>query len=141
MELYSLVDWMRKVNLELDQLLRRVTLPFKKSILKMLFNSNVDISTVYAWQVSFYYWIFWLIIAEDGTLYSWGDNEYGELGIGTTNNCSSPQKVLNILNIETIHCGYYSSNVVSSWFQFNWQVFFLQKMEKYGAGETINMAD
>ena len=50
------------------------------------------------------------IIPENGQVYSWGDNQYGELGIGNTN---SPQVDIQVIpslnNIVAIAAGDYHS--------------------------------
>lgn len=40
-------------------------------------------------------------ITEEGRLYTWGDNEYGQLGIGNTTNQGTPQDITNSLNLAT----------------------------------------
>ena len=44
------------------------------------------------------------ILKKDGTVYSTGDNQYGQLGLGNTTNRSTFTKV-NIDNVEKISCG------------------------------------
>lgn len=36
-----------------------------------------------------------VVLKNDGSVWSWGDNTYGQLGIGTTNEESEPQRVLD----------------------------------------------
>jgi alpha-tubulin suppressor-like RCC1 family protein len=41
----------------------------------------------------------------DGTLWTWGYNQYGQLGNGTTTNYSSPIQIGTLTNWKTISCG------------------------------------
>jgi alpha-tubulin suppressor-like RCC1 family protein len=50
---------------------------------------------------------FSLALKDDGTVWSWGFNNYGQLGDGTTNTTSSPAQVPGIANITAIACGGY----------------------------------
>ena len=47
-----------------------------------------------------------LVIRSDGTIWSWGYNEFGSLGLGTTNNEIAPQQVPNLINAQAIQAGY-----------------------------------
>ncbi|CRL02239.1 CLUMA_CG015120, isoform A [Clunio marinus] len=48
-----------------------------------------------------------LCLTEDGTVYSWGDGDFGKLGRGGSDGCSVPQPIdrLNSLGIIQIECG------------------------------------
>ena len=48
---------------------------------------------------------FSLALTSDGSLYSWGGNSYGQLGIGSTTGVSTPSKVAN--TYKSIAAGYY----------------------------------
>lgn len=48
---------------------------------------------------------FSIAIAKDGTLWSWGDNFYGQLGDGTKINRSYPKKIPGISDVIKISCG------------------------------------
>ena len=50
---------------------------------------------------------FSICLSEDGTLYSFGDNAYGQLGIGNTVLCSTPQKIDLSSKVEFVECGAY----------------------------------
>jgi alpha-tubulin suppressor-like RCC1 family protein len=41
----------------------------------------------------------------DGTVWTWGDNAYGELGDGTTTDRHTPVKVVNLSNVVSVACG------------------------------------
>ena len=43
------------------------------------------------------------LITEDGSLYIWGDNLYGQIGDGTTTDCYKPKKILE--NVKTVSFG------------------------------------
>ena len=50
-----------------------------------------------------------ICITKNENIYIWGNNEYGQLGIGDNNNCNIPT-LLNLPNNEkplSISCGYY----------------------------------
>ena len=51
-------------------------------------------------------------ITEDGSLYTWGDNRYGQLGNGTENDSSVPQKIMD--NVAYVSLGYYHSAAVTT---------------------------
>ncbi len=50
-------------------------------------------------------------ITEDGSLYMWGDNDYGQLGDGTRENKAKPVKVLD--NVTSVSLGYRHSGAVT----------------------------
>lgn len=50
-----------------------------------------------------------LALSKDGTVWSWGDNEFGQLGDGTYKNRFYPVKVKNLKNIVKISCGAFHS--------------------------------
>ena len=55
------------------------------------------------------------LLLEDGSIYSWGFNEKGQLGIGNNQNQSIPQKVKTTLSqIISITCGDDHSAVLTS---------------------------
>eukprot|EP01124_Arcella_intermedia_P025572 TRINITY_DN4597_c0_g1_i1.p1 TRINITY_DN4597_c0_g1~~TRINITY_DN4597_c0_g1_i1.p1 ORF type:complete len:514 (-),score=118.61 TRINITY_DN4597_c0_g1_i1:43-1584(-) len=56
-----------------------------------------------------------MALCSDGSLYSWGWNAYGQLGIGNTQNQSLPKKVIGISErIREIRCGYSHSMVITT---------------------------
>ncbi len=61
-------------------------------------------------------WSHSMALTECGHVYSWGDNEYGQLGIGNTAHSNEPIFVENKCNvfIEKISCGKYHSLLLSS---------------------------
>ncbi len=50
-----------------------------------------------------------LAVAGDGTAWAWGDNSYGQLGDGTTNNSSIPVPVVGLSNLVAIAGGAYNT--------------------------------
>ena len=46
-------------------------------------------------------------VKKDGSLWAWGSNSYGQLGVGDTNNRPSPAKVMD--DVSTISNNYYGS--------------------------------
>ena len=60
-----------------------------------------------------------IVLASNGSLFSWGDNHYGELGDGTDSSRSSPvsvnmRGVLNGKNIVQVSAGFYHTIALSS---------------------------
>jgi len=49
-----------------------------------------------------------------GKLYSWGDNNYGQLGLGSTNNVSAPNRFGLLNTWKTIDAGYYSNFAINT---------------------------
>ena len=49
---------------------------------------------------------FSLALKEDGTVWSWGGNSYGELGDGTTLNNATPRRIAGLSNIKEIAAGF-----------------------------------
>ena len=55
------------------------------------------------------------ILKNDGTLWSCGNNEYGELGLGdTTNRTTFTQVTTNTGNIKQVYCGYYNTFILKN---------------------------
>jgi alpha-tubulin suppressor-like RCC1 family protein len=54
-----------------------------------------------------------LALREDGTVWAWGYNGYGQLGDGTTTNRDRPVKVLELKGVKAIDAGGYHSLAVS----------------------------
>ena len=50
---------------------------------------------------------------QDGTVWTWGLNDYGQLGNGTTSNSPVPVRMGNLGNISTLAAGNYHTVVVS----------------------------
>ncbi len=48
-------------------------------------------------------------LKNDGTVWTWGANELGQLGNGTFENSNTPVKVLGLTNAANVSAGYYSS--------------------------------
>ena len=54
-------------------------------------------------------------LKNDGTVWSWGDNEYGQLGDGNSPTDSEiPVQVLNLSNVISINTGYYHTVALKS---------------------------
>jgi alpha-tubulin suppressor-like RCC1 family protein len=49
-----------------------------------------------------------------GKLYSWGNNNYGQLGLGSTNNASAPNQVGSLTTWKMIETGYYSNFAIKT---------------------------
>ena len=45
-----------------------------------------------------------IALTSDGSVYAWGDNKYGQLGLGTTRKSKTPKKVKALSNIIDIAC-------------------------------------
>lgn len=54
-----------------------------------------------------------MAVRKDGSLWAWGRNEYGQLGIGTTTDSHRPVRVED--NVRTVTCGY----TISAWITRN----------------------
>ena len=55
-----------------------------------------------------------LVATTDGTMYSWGYNNWGQLGNNTTTTATKPVKVSNITNVAAISANYYNSMAMTS---------------------------
>ena len=55
-----------------------------------------------------------LALKSDGTVWAWGDNEFGNLGIGNTTNHTTPVQVHNLSNVIAIAGGRDHSLAVES---------------------------
>jgi alpha-tubulin suppressor-like RCC1 family protein len=53
--------------------------------------------------------LFTLALRSDGTVWAWGQNRYGQLGNGSTNNAALPIQVSGLTGITRIAAGYYHS--------------------------------
>ena len=49
---------------------------------------------------------FTMCVSENGDLYSFGSNFYGQLGVGSYSDCPYPQKVTSLQNIDFVECGW-----------------------------------
>ena len=54
-----------------------------------------------------------LVVRSDSTIWSWGYNEFGNLGLGHTNNQIAPQKVPNLSNAQAVAAGYAHSIAIA----------------------------
>jgi alpha-tubulin suppressor-like RCC1 family protein len=54
-------------------------------------------------------------------VYSFGNNSYGQLGLGNTTNQTTPQLISTLKNekIKNVVCGYYHSIIITGKFKFN----------------------
>ncbi len=55
-----------------------------------------------------------LVIRGDGTIWSWGYNEFGNLGLGNSNDQIAPQPVLNLTDGQAVAAGYAHSIAIAS---------------------------
>ena len=71
------------------------------------YSSPKQVGSLTAWKyVSSGYYYFTTAIKTDGTLWVWGYNGYGQLGLGNTTNYSSPKQVGALTNWSTVSAGY-----------------------------------
>ena len=54
-------------------------------------------------------WYHTIALKTDGTLWAWGDNEYGQLGDNTTVDKLTPTQIGTATNWQTIETGIYHS--------------------------------
>jgi hypothetical protein len=59
-------------------------------------------------------WYHSLALSSNGTVWGWGDNEYGELGNGTNTSTQSAVQVAGLTNVTAIAAGYYYSLALRS---------------------------
>lgn len=57
---------------------------------------------------------FFLAISQDGTLWAWGENSYGQLGDGTTTDRATPVQISTATNWSFIAAGYYHSAAIKN---------------------------
>ena len=55
-----------------------------------------------------------VLLREDGTVYCWGDNSYGQLGTGNTENEESPTLVPGLVDIVMVQAGAYHTMALSA---------------------------
>ncbi len=55
-----------------------------------------------------------LVLQNDGTVWAWGENEWGQLGDGTTTNSDVPVQVRNLSDVIAISAGHYHSLALKS---------------------------
>ena len=46
-----------------------------------------------------------MCLSEEGKLFSFGNNSFGQLGLGSTKSYTSPQQILSVENIDFVECG------------------------------------
>jgi alpha-tubulin suppressor-like RCC1 family protein len=70
------------------------------------YSSPVQVGSLTNWlQISCGYYVSALALKTDGTLWSWGRNNYGQLGLGNTISYSSPKQVGALKNWKAIYSG------------------------------------
>ena len=80
---------------------------------------------------------FTICLSEDGGLYSFGNNELGQLGIGkSTHNYTYPQRIKSLKNIDFVECGY--DYTICKSFQNKIYAWGRNKYGKFGIGNTDN---
>jgi alpha-tubulin suppressor-like RCC1 family protein len=55
-----------------------------------------------------------MALMSNGTVWTWGNNTYGQLGDGTTNNRTAPVQVIGLSNVVSISCGWIHALAVRS---------------------------
>ena len=71
------------------------------------YSSPKQVGSLTTWKsVSSGYYYFTTAIKTDGTLWTWGYNGFGQLGLGNTTNYSSPKQVGSLTNWSTVSAGY-----------------------------------
>ena len=77
-----------------------------------------------------------ITLSNDGTLHSFGHNEYGQLGLGHYNNVSLPKPIPNLPKINLVSCGGFFT-VCVDYEGFIWS-FGQNKLGQLGTGNTTN---
>src|SRR5215475_7328464 len=54
-----------------------------------------------------------IVITEDGSVFSWGNGCYGQLGHGIDSHLSVPTKISTLSNVVSIACGSYHSMAIT----------------------------
>ena len=57
---------------------------------------------------------FTLCVDYEGFIWSFGENNYGQLGTGNTTNFNVPQKLLNIPPVHSVSCGYEHTLIITT---------------------------
>jgi len=80
------------------------------------YSSPKQIGSPQIWSTisSFGKTIHFLALKSDGTLWSWGQNNYGQLGLGNRTSYSSPKQVGALTNWLKISAGYYNSFAIKT---------------------------
>jgi alpha-tubulin suppressor-like RCC1 family protein len=55
-----------------------------------------------------------LALTEDGSVYAWGDNPWGQLGDGTSNDRLAPTKIGSLAGVKSITAGAYHSMAIAA---------------------------
>ncbi len=55
----------------------------------------------------------YLALASDGKVYAWGNNSYGQLGLGSIQSTDTPTKITKLPDVESIKAGQYNSYVLT----------------------------
>ncbi|HMM12669.1 MAG TPA: hypothetical protein PKE03_11300, partial [Bacteroidales bacterium] len=103
-------------------------------------NNNVytptQIGTATNWKTVVAGRVHSLAIRNDGTLWAWGRNTYGQLGIGSTTNQNTPTQIGSATNWKTIAAGgYHSLAIMNDGTQWAWGYNYYGQL---GDGSTIN---
>ena len=65
-------------------------------------------------NAGFLWWSFTACVDEEGFVWTFGQNDKGQLGIGNTINCNVPQKILNIPPVLSVACGPFRILILST---------------------------
>uniref|UniRef100_A0A6B2KYG3 NAD(P)(+)--arginine ADP-ribosyltransferase n=1 Tax=Arcella intermedia TaxID=1963864 RepID=A0A6B2KYG3_9EUKA len=78
-----------------------------------------------------------LALNSDGLLFSWGANTSGELGTGDTMDLSTPQRILGLIGVQQIACGWKFSIALTSSGLYAWGC---NQRGQLGLGHTENQS-
>ena len=80
----------------------------------VLFSSPIQVGTLSTWTQLASGWLHGVAIQSNGTLWAWGNNDYGQLGTSNTTSQSSPVQIGALTTWTKISCSYYSTAGIQS---------------------------
>ena len=66
------------------------------------------------WSVEHSLLFLFMPVSEDRTLWGWGENSYGQLGLSTLEPVYSPQRVLGVRDVAAVSAGWAHSLIITS---------------------------